>query len=133
MCFVANTDPSTAAGSHWIAVFVNSKNRAEFYDSYGRAPIGAFLEHLMQNYHAYRYNKMQVQSLGSSVCGQHCILFLYMRCKGTKMSKILADFESDTVINDAAVCLAVNEAYDTSHPLLENEELHQHSVMFTAN
>lgn len=125
LCFVANTDPSTAKGSHWVAVFVNGKDCAEFYDSYGRGPKGSFLKHLENNYRTFRYNRKQLQAFGSSVCGQHCILFLYMRCKGEKMATILNRFAKDTVINDAAVCLAVNQTYSASYPLVD-EELVQH-------
>ena len=119
LCFVANTDPSTAKGSHWVAVYVNNKDRAEFYDSYGRGPKGIFLKHL-ENYKAFRYNQKQLQSFGSSVCGQHCILFLHLRCIGEKMATVLARFVKDTVVNDAAVCLAVNQTFSVSHSLVDD-------------
>lgn len=118
ICFIANTDPSTAKGAHWIAIYVNKKNRAEFYDSYGRAPSGIFLDYLRANFDSYRYNPKQVQAIGSSVCGQHCILFLYLRCRGEKMSTITSKFQDDPVVNDAVVCLSINSAYDVNHSLV---------------
>ena len=37
--YVANTDPSTAPGGHWVAMFFNNPRSAEFFDSYGLHPI----------------------------------------------------------------------------------------------
>ena len=39
---VGNTDPSDKPGNHWIAVFVDSTGRGEYFDSFGRKPFGIF-------------------------------------------------------------------------------------------
>ena len=36
--FVANTDPSTEPGTHWIALYFPSRGKGEFFDSYGYPP-----------------------------------------------------------------------------------------------
>ena len=36
--FVANTDPSTEPGTHWIAFYFPSREKGEFFDSYGNPP-----------------------------------------------------------------------------------------------
>ena len=33
--FVANTDPSTEPGMHWVAFYFPSREKGEFFDSYG--------------------------------------------------------------------------------------------------
>ena len=35
--FVANTDPSTEPGTHWVAFYFPSREKGEFFDSYGNA------------------------------------------------------------------------------------------------
>ena len=37
--YVVNTDPSTAPGGHWVAMFFNNPRSAEFFDSYGLHPL----------------------------------------------------------------------------------------------
>ena len=37
--YVVNTDPSTAPGEHWVAMFFNNPRSAEFFDSYCLHPI----------------------------------------------------------------------------------------------
>ena len=36
--FVANTDPSSKPGMHWVAFYFPSEGEGEFFDSYGRSP-----------------------------------------------------------------------------------------------
>ena len=36
--FVANTDPSTEPGMHWVAFYFPSREKGEFFDSYGNPP-----------------------------------------------------------------------------------------------
>ena len=85
-CFVANTDKKTGKGEHWTAFFME-KDCIEFYDTYGRDLLPCFKYFVGKR--KYKYSKKRVQSYGSSVCGQHCIYFLYQRAKGQSMQKIL--------------------------------------------
>ena len=36
--FVANTDPSTKPGTHWVVFYFPTYNTGEFFDSYGQTP-----------------------------------------------------------------------------------------------
>ena len=36
--FVANTDPSTEPGMPWVAFYFPSREKGEFFDSYGHPP-----------------------------------------------------------------------------------------------
>ena len=33
---VANTDPSTSPGAHWVSILMTSRQNAEWFDSYGK-------------------------------------------------------------------------------------------------
>lgn len=91
--FVFNTDDSNYPGSHWVA-FNFSSTECEFFDSYGQSPITYGFPSVLQNYTVTYSNKV-LQGPKSSVCGQYCILFLLLRCRGYSYDNIL-----DTLTND---------------------------------
>lgn len=89
-CFCVNTSPSGERGEHWTAIFIPSKNTAEYFDSLGEFPaenqeIGKYLS----NFSTIKYNSIKIQSEKSSVCGKHVIYFLHMRCKEIPFEQIL--------------------------------------------
>ena len=53
--FVANTDPSDEPGTHWIAFYFPSKQKGEFFDSYGKPPeyYHANFEKYLMNHRVY--------------------------------------------------------------------------------
>ena len=81
--FVANTDPSSGPGTHWVAFYFPSEEKGEFFDSYGHAPeyyrksFGDFLKS-----RAWDFNRRKLQSAWSDVCGQYCIFYLSHRARG---------------------------------------------------
>ena len=76
--FVANTDPSTEPGTHWVAFYFPSREKGEFFDSYGYPP-----EHYgFKSYKIETWNKHKLQSSWSNVCGQYCIFYLYHKSRG---------------------------------------------------
>ena len=67
--FVANTDPSTEPGTHWVVFYFPSRENGEFFDSYGYPP-----EHYgFESYKIETWNKYKLQSSWSNVCGHYCI------------------------------------------------------------
>jgi hypothetical protein len=118
-CFIANLDSSNEPGSHWVAVFLTKTGKAEYYDTYGRQPPLTFKEYLESNFSVFRINKRQTQSFGTSVCGQHCIYFLYHRCTGRKMDTVILSLHKDTVDNDISVCEWVNSNFNEDTPLID--------------
>jgi len=73
-CFLANTDPSTKPGSHWVAFFLSSPSKIDFFDSYGFHPRVYGFSLPVTN-----YNHTQYQTFNSKVCGQFSIFYLYSR------------------------------------------------------
>ena len=108
-CFVANTDPSSEPGTHWVAFFLESPTKIEFFDSYGFHPsVYGFTQKVTT------YNHFQFQTLKSTVCGQYCIFFLYSRsicCRSieTHFSK------SNLNWNDSKVDKWVRSIHSNSH------------------
>ena len=102
--FVANTDPSSGPGTHWVAFYSPSEEKGEFFDSYGHAPeyyrrsFGDFLKS-----RAWDFNRRKLKSVWSDVCGQYCIFYLSHRARGQSMSDIVHLFNNDTILNDTKV------------------------------
>lgn len=100
---VCNTDPSSQPGTHWIAIFVDSNRRGEYFDSFGRKPSEIFEEYMNDNCFEYIYNTKQLQSITSSFCGYYCCFYCMFRCKGFDLSRIVNIFTRDTDLNDSIV------------------------------
>lgn len=103
--FVANVDSSTEPGSHWIAFYLPAPHRLEFFDSYGNPPDyyeGAISE-FASRFHELEFNPVILQTNTTAVCGQYCIYYLYSRCRGRKLEKILYPFIKQHISNDIRV------------------------------
>ena len=79
LCFIANTAPSNHVGKHWVAFYFCRPNRCEFFDSLGRHPHKYYMYSGIPEVEL-TLNQIEFQSTLSTVCGEYCIFFLYMRC-----------------------------------------------------
>ena len=106
--FVANTDPSTEPGTHWVSFYFPSRDKGEFFDSYGCPP----------EYYGFKrmdtWNSRKLQSSWSEVCGQYCIFYLYHKSRGYSMSKIVNLFTGDTRLNDCKVACYVKKHFNVT-------------------
>ena len=93
-CYIANSDPCTELGSHWVAFFHTSPKTLDFFDSYGKTP--AFYGLSIPNTIAVTYNPIQLQADSSLLCGHWCILFLHRRSQGIYFSTLIRRFSSFT-------------------------------------
>lgn len=99
---ITNLDTSDKPGSHWVAIYIDKNGYGIYFDSYGLAPASKYhLDRLRKNCERFQWNKKQVQSVASQVCGEHCIMFLYHMCSGISLRKYLHLFSSDYGKNDA--------------------------------
>ena len=91
-CLIANTDPSSEVGSHWVAFYIIPfSKRYEFFDSYAIHPL-IYFPNLKNN--PSMINPLSLQRLNSSVCGQYCIYYLYLRMLGHQnLTSILRSFD----------------------------------------
>ena len=104
--FIANVDPSSKPGSHWVAFYFTKDQKGEFFDSYGQAPggySGNFNTFLELNSKEWSSNQKQLQGLNSSVCGQYCIYYVVKRRRGNNLNSIVQPFVKNKQINDAFV------------------------------
>ena len=99
---ILNLDYSNEPGSYWVALFINEKNEAFYFDSYG---FPNFNEYLLKffNLNEVKYiyfNKFQAQSNNSKTCGTFCILFIKMLCNSYSLSDFLKLFSNNRYQND---------------------------------
>lgn len=93
--YIANTDPSGAPGTHWVAFyFPNINATPEFFDSFGQPPgyySQDFVAFLSNNTRSskWTYNTTQVQAVTSWQCGEHCIFYISSRCDGLLPNDII--------------------------------------------
>jgi hypothetical protein len=88
---ICNTEPSYKKGEHWVPLFFN-KNNVEFFDSLGK-PMSYYSNNFItcvKKFAKYfKENKKRVQPVKSSLCGQYCLYFAYLKCKGYSMEFIM--------------------------------------------
>ena len=116
--FIANTDPSTKPGTHWVAFYFPSHEKGEFFDSYGYPP-----EYYGKSFKFYKletWNSRKIQSSWSEVCGQYCIFYLYHKSRGCSMNKIVNMFTDNTSLNDCNVACYVKKHFDV---VIENQPI----------
>lgn len=104
--FIVNSDPDTKPGTHWLAFYFTTPEHGEFYDSFGRRPdfySKKFVTFLNKNSQSWIYNKKELQSNITAVCGEHCIFYLMHRTRGVNMHSIVNLFSLDKQKNDQLV------------------------------
>ena len=121
--YIVNTDPISLPGQHWVVIYFGKKRRpAEYYDSYGRAPLPCF-RNFINN---YKMNKQIIQSSMTSTCGQHCIFYILKRCNGYSMEEILIHFKKEDLLsNDVMVNAEIEEKFGTRLALLNTTFIHK--------
>jgi hypothetical protein len=104
---IVNTDISTGPGKHWVAITINNKRPSEYFDSFGLPPIHKKIIDYLDFYkYKYIYNKITLQNAASSTCGNYCVIYATLRCRGYKYNKILKIFTKNTIVNDK-IALAI--------------------------
>ena len=82
------------AGTHWIAIYVDSRGRGEYFDPYGLAPAPAFRDDMNRHCSSWTYNHVKLQSVLSRFCDHYSCF---------SMSRIVSVFANDTTFNDVLV------------------------------
>jgi hypothetical protein len=100
---VCNTDPSNKPGKHCIAIFVDSKGRGEYFDSFGHKALNVFERYMNENCTRWIFNTKQLQSIVSSYCGFYCCFYCMLRCRDFDLTRVVGLFTRDTGFNDSIV------------------------------
>jgi hypothetical protein len=93
---VANTDPASMPGKHWVAFHFDADGNGEYFDSYGEPPRNTPLFNFLidNNVECAKpdTNPFRLQGLHSDVCGHYCIAFLSRRARGQTMKGIVESY-----------------------------------------
>ena len=102
IAIIINLDPSHLPGSHWVSLFIDQNNIAEYFDSFGFPNFSKELLKLLRNHNIRKiiFNKYMLQSTDSSSCGAYCVMFLKMRCRSFSLNEFLKLFSNRTSQND---------------------------------
>ena len=102
---IANTDPKTERGEHWIAIYIDQDGRGRYFDSYGLPPLHAdFTNFLQRNCSSWKYNRDHIQGATSISCGKFYILYLCLKSMNWHHNKIISLFnKNDLEQNDELV------------------------------
>lgn len=109
-CAILNTDPIRHPSQHWVAVYWTSPTSGEFFDSCAEQPSSLVqrwrcFDHFTQIPHA-------LQAWNSDICGDYCLYYLYKRCRGVPLAKIVSNFHwSDLQYNDQAVLERMHDLF----------------------
>lgn len=110
LALIANTDPSTKPGQHWVA-YVYTKTHVFFFDSYGKPPGKAPFHNLMKHRKHKRYFGRRIQG-GGNVCGHYCLYFILALINNFDF----ACFGDDLNANDRYVRKFVKQHFLIGHP-----------------
>lgn len=91
---IANTEPSTMKGEHWIAFFTNGET-VDVFDSLGKklssyqfgSDLSDFTKKFAKNVNIV---STRLQPSNSNICGNLCLYFAYWRCLGESLESIVA-------------------------------------------
>ena len=104
IAFVCNTDDGDEPGEHWIALYLSSDGRGEYFCSYGLPPRhAAFRTFFNKHCSEWTHNSTRLQSPLSNVCGQYCVTYIMLRCNGSPMRTFVNAFHTDLIANDCRV------------------------------
>src|SRR5215470_4846264 len=99
---VANTDPSSKRGEHWVCFYFDRTGAVEYFDSYGIPPVNHNLFNFITEngcnltWHPNTRmicNDKRVQGYNSNVCGHYCIAYITQRVGGKSMNEIVSGFK----------------------------------------
>lgn len=110
---ISNMDPDTRPGSHWVAIHINENNVGEYFDSFGRKPIGNHKQFMIRNCKVWLYNNKPLQNELTSVCGKYCLVYLYFKSKHYSTQYFLSLFDkTNTLLNDFMLDYLYNKIYE---------------------
>ena len=108
-CFyIVNIDNSNKQGSHWVVFHFPEYGVPEFFDSLGNPPkyyndnfVYFFIRN--NNYNYYKHNNMRLQDYNSKYCGQYCLYYIQLRCRGISYMNVLSQFSNVLRRNDTHI------------------------------
>jgi hypothetical protein len=112
---VANTDPASKPGTHWIAFHFDAQGRLDVFDSFGLPPstYPRLDKFSTRNASVVEYNDLPLQGYNSNACGYYCIAFLALRARGFSMAEIQNKYwTGESGARDETVIREVSGVFD---------------------
>jgi len=87
-CGIINSESSNNGnGKHWFCWHKNGNTKI-FFDSFGTNPPEELVNYLGKGILSTTF---QIQKINSDICGELCILILYLLCNGNSFEEIILD------------------------------------------
>src|SRR3977135_3209914 len=86
-CFILNFEDSNSNGSHWSGVWKNGETKI-FFDSFGTNPPQELVDYLG---HGILCSTFQIQKINSNICGELCLLILFLLDRKHSFEEIILD------------------------------------------
>ena len=100
--WILNVDPS-GPGTHWVAAFVNERNKIWYFDSTAEEP-NKYIQAFLNQFSAVEKLNFRLQNFFSDICGQYCVYFIYSCCKKKSFERIVGRFSRTNLAkNDAFI------------------------------
>ena len=102
---VVNTDKAHEPGEHWIAIYLKTNGKGQYFDSFGMPPFKEELIDFMELNcpKGWTHNKIMFQNILGITCGHYCVLFIKLRCRKYSYKDFTLLFTNVTRINDEVV------------------------------
>lgn len=102
--FIINLSPHNEGGSHWVAVYIDERGTAYYFDSFGFGVKNLFIKSFLK-FHANKiiFNRKQLQHISSNKCGKFCCSFVVSILKNCSISNFLTKFSLNLFINDIII------------------------------
>ena len=73
-------------------MYFHSNRTGEYFDSFGRPTIHEIEQSLNTYTDKWQYNRLKVQELYTTTCGQFSVFYIYQKCKGLSLDSILQKY-----------------------------------------
>ena len=109
---IANTDPSTKSGSHWILFYFDNNGNAEYFDSLEKTLTHYhrdFLKFIKNNCNYYsRVAKKRIQPVNTTLCLHYCLYYAYSsRVEKINKEQIITNMPSADWIKCCIPCFGI--------------------------
>lgn len=111
---------SVVPGKHWVVLIIKKDGKAEYFDSYGFPPTQPDIVRFIEEHSKQRvkWSTQMLQDPLSRVCGVYCVDYIQQRSSGVAMKQYLAQFTTDTQLNDQKVVERVTCRLSAQRPSL---------------
>lgn len=89
-CCICNFEKTTQDGSHWVAWYKIGDDKY-YFDSFGADILPEIKNYLLSPIWCHNF---QIQDFNSEICGELCVLFLYLMSKSIPYEDVILSLVS---------------------------------------